>query len=221
MHKTLQKIEQYHCIPIIVEFDDIENIIPICDVLSDNGLPLVEITMRTESGIQAIRKVVKERPNMLVGAGTVLTKEQGITAIESGAHFLVSPGLDLDLVSLAQLNSIPITPGTCTPTEVQTALKHGVEAVKFFPASTMGEHNTLKYMVGPYPSMKFVVTGGVTLENICSYLELPNVLACGGTWMFTGTRISNPNLKEIAEKTQKTVEIIDMIRNQERKEVEV
>lgn len=205
MNPVLETIGRYRIIPVVVALDRVSTILPLCDALTEGGLPVVEITMRTPDGEEAIRLVTKERPDMIVGAGTVLTLEQARRALNAGAHFLVSPGLDPVLVRFSADTGVPITPGACTPSEVQTALGLGVEVAKFFPATTMGGAGTLKFMHGPYPAMKFIPTGGISRDNMGQYLTLPNVLACGGTWMFGQERIEKPDFARITQLTRETM----------------
>jgi 2-dehydro-3-deoxyphosphogluconate aldolase/(4S)-4-hydroxy-2-oxoglutarate aldolase len=205
MHEVLEKIGDYRVVPIIAGLEDLSVLLSICDTLAEGGLPLIEITLRTAVGMEGLRLAARERPGMLVGAGTVLTIEQAECAVEAGAHFLVSPGLDPELVRFSNAAGIPITPGACTPTEVQTAMGLGVEAAKFFPAPTMGGTETLRFMAGPFPSVKFVPTGGLGPANLEQYFALPNVLACGGSWVFGRGNINRPNHDEIGERVRATV----------------
>lgn len=205
MNPVFETIGRYRVIPVVVSLDRLSTILPLCDALAEGGLPIVEITMRTVDGEEAIRLVTKERPDMIVGAGTVLTLEQARRALAAGARFLVSPGLDPVIVQFSNETGVPITPGMITPSEVQTALRLGVEVGKFFPATTMGGAGTLKYMHGPYPAMKFIPTGGISRDNMGQYLTLPNVLACGGTWMFGQERIDKPDFAKITQLTRETL----------------
>lgn len=197
-------LRQYRIIPIVVGLEDPRTILPICDILLEEDFPLLEITLRTDASFEALRLAASERPDILLGAGTILTKKQAEQSIEAGAAFLVSPGFDRDLVEYSLTTNTPIIPGTCTPTEVQTAMNLGLEIVKFFPATTMGGTGTLSFMAGPYPSINFVVTGGITLANLESYLSLSNVIACGGTWMFVWDNHKQPDLTEISFLLQRT-----------------
>ena len=205
MHEVLRKIGEYRVVPIVAGLEDLSVLLSICDTLAEGGLPLIEIALRTEVGMEGLRLAARERPNMLLGAGTVLTVRQAECAVEAGAHFLVSPGLDPELVRFSNAAGVPITPGACTPTEVQTALGLGLEAAKFFPAPTMGGTETLRFLAGPFPSMKFVPTGGLGPTNLDRYFALPNVLACGGSWVFGRGNINKPNHDEIGQRVRETV----------------
>lgn len=219
MHEVLQEIGKHRIVPVLVGVEDLATVLPVCDALIEGGLPLLEITLRTKLGADALRMVAAERPEMLLGAGTVLTPEQATLAVNAGAHFLVSPGLDPALVRVSQETCVPITPGACTPTEVQTALNLGVQTTKFFPATTMGGPETLKFMAGPYPAATFVATGGITPANMEQYLALPNLLACGGTWMFGRDALRNPDCAEILRRTRETVAVAERFREFTPKEV--
>ena len=152
MHVVLEEIGKYRIIPVAVGLDRPETVLPLCDALAAGGLPVLEITLRTAEGAQALQLAIAERPDMLIGAGTVLTAGQAEQAIKAGARYLVSPGLDRELVRISQEAGVPILPGVVTPTEVQAALGLGLEAVKFFPASLMGGAKTISFM-RPFPSV--------------------------------------------------------------------
>lgn len=212
MHDVFERMGSYGVVPVLVGVEEVSTVLPICDALSEGGLPVIEITLRTALGEEAIRLVAKERPEMLLGAGTVLTLDQADRAVKAGAHFLVSPGLDPALVRFSQEAGIPITPGAITPSEVQTALGLGVEVAKFFPATTMGGPETVQFLGGPFPTMKFVATGGITPANLTSYLALPNMLACGGTWMFGRGVLHTPDYAGITRRSLETVEMVAQCR---------
>ena len=207
MHDVLRKIGEFRVIPILVGVEDLSVVLPICDALSEGGLPLLEITLRTELATEALRLAAAERPGMLLGAGTVITIEQAQRAANAGAHFLVSPGLDSALVAFSHQVGLPITPGVCTPTETQAALGLGLEVVKFFPATTMGGPETLKFLAGPYPTIKFVATGGIGPSNMDDYLALPNLLACGGTWMFVSGPDGGLDCRGITQRARDSVAV--------------
>lgn len=211
MHTILETIGRYRIVPAVAGLDRPEMVLPLCDALVSGGLPVLEITLRTAEAMEALRIAVAERPEMLIGAGTVLTYGQAELAVEAGARYLVSPGLDRELVRLSQEAGIPILPGVVTPTEVQAALKLGLEAVKFFPASLMGGAKTISALRGPFPAMKFVPTGGVDLTNLETYLRLGSTLACGGTWMFGRGRVGDGNLEFVAQAVRETMDIVARI----------
>lgn len=208
MHAILDAIGKYRVVPVAVGFDRPETVLPLCDALAAGGLPVLEITLRTPEGVEALRLAASERPDMLVGAGTVLTAGQAEQAIKAGARYLVSPGLDPTLVHISQESGLPILPGVVTPTEVQAALGLGLEAVKFFPASLMGGAKTVSFMKGPFPSMKFVPTGGVDLASLEPYLRLSNILACGGTWMFGRGNIQAGDFEPVTKSARETMDFV-------------
>jgi len=191
-----------------VGFDRPETVLPLCDALTAGGLPVLEITLRSAEGIEATRLAAAERPDMLVGVGTVLTLQQAEQVIEAGARYLVSPGLDPELVRMGLDAGLPVLPGVVTPTEVQTAMGLGLEAVKFFPASIMGGVKALSALRGPFPNMKFVPTGGVNYDNLEVYLQLENVLACGGTWMFGRGPIQAGNFEAVTLAAKETMDLV-------------
>ncbi|HOC69698.1 MAG TPA: bifunctional 4-hydroxy-2-oxoglutarate aldolase/2-dehydro-3-deoxy-phosphogluconate aldolase [Candidatus Hydrogenedentes bacterium] len=211
MHETLEALGRYRILPAAVGFDGPETVLPLCDALIAGGMPVLEITLRAAGGMEAIRLATSERPGVLVGAGTVLTPKQAEQALAAGARYLVSPGLDPDLVRISQNAGIPILPGVATPTEVQTAIKLGLEAVKFFPASILGGAKAIAALNGPFPGMKFVPTGGVNLETLEPYLLMKTILACGGTWMFGRGLITNGNFDAITWAAQTTMDLVTRV----------
>ena len=191
----------FHGAPLVpvIELRSATDAVPLARALLAGGIAVMEITLRTAAGIDAIRAVVKQCPNVLVGAGTVLTTEQADEAIEAGAKFIVSPGFDLDLVQHAAWRSVPIYPGVATPTEVMAGLKAGLKLLKFFPAEVNGGVKALSAIGGPFAhtGVRFMPTGGVTAANLKSYLDLPIVQACGGTWMVKASLIEDGKWDEI------------------------
>jgi 2-dehydro-3-deoxyphosphogluconate aldolase/(4S)-4-hydroxy-2-oxoglutarate aldolase len=181
MHEVLQRLGQLRLIPMVV-VDKAEHADPFGDALVAGGLPVAEITFRTDAAEAAIRALAK-RGDVLVGAGTVLTTELADRAIGAGAQFIVAPGTNPNVVEHCRIRSVPIVPGVATPTDIELALSHGASTLKFFPAENMGGVGTLKALVGPYPDVRFIPTGGITPEKLPSYFALPSVLACGGSWL--------------------------------------
>ncbi|MBQ4605112.1 MAG: bifunctional 4-hydroxy-2-oxoglutarate aldolase/2-dehydro-3-deoxy-phosphogluconate aldolase [Clostridia bacterium] len=167
----------------VVKIDNAGDALPLADALSAGGLPCAEITFRTDAAADAIRSIRENRPGMLVGAGTVLTMEQLDRAIDAGAQFIVSPGLNPKIVEAALAKDIPVYPGCATPTEVEAAMELGLTTVKFFPAEAAGGIPMLSSLAAPYQSIKFMPTGGIDKSNMNKYLALPNVIACGGSFM--------------------------------------
>ena len=166
----------------IVSLDEPDDAEPLVDALCVGGLPVAEITLRTDRAMDVIRRL-HHRDEFLLGAGTVHSAEQAQEAVEAGAHFIVTPGFNPRTVVWCLENDVPIFPGVATPTDLEMALEHNIEVVKFFPAETLGGVNTIKAFSGPYHNVRFIPTGGISGENLSDYLALSNVLACGGSWM--------------------------------------
>ena len=165
-----------------VSLDEPDDAEPLVDALCAGGLPVAEITLRTDKAVDVIRRL-HHRDEFLLGAGTVHSAEQAQEAVEAGAHFIVTPGFNPRTVVWCLENDVPIFPGVATPTDLEMALEHNIEVVKFFPAETLGGVNALKAFSGPYHNIRFIPTGGVNTSNLADYLALSNVFACGGSWM--------------------------------------
>ena len=195
MSNLNDKLAALKVIPVIA-IKDAEDAIPLGKALVDNGMPCAEITFRTEAAAQAIRNMRKEFPEMLIGAGTVLTKEQVDEAIDAGVDFIVSPGFNPTTVKYCQEKGVAIVPGVNNPSLVEQAMEMGLRTLKFFPAEPSGGVSMLKALTAVYP-VKFMPTGGVSLSNIDDYLAVPSVLACGGTWMVPGNLIDNKQWDEL------------------------
>ena len=211
MNEVLKKIEKIGIIPVVV-LEDVNDAEPLGRALVAGGLPCAEVTFRTEAAEQSIRIMTKRFPDMLVGAGTVLTIEQVDKAIDAGAKFIVSPGINPKVVQYCVENDIPIAPGTCTPSNIETALEYGLDVVKFFPSEAIGGINYIKAVAAPYVGMKFIPTGGINEKNVSDYLEYDKILACGGSWMVKGELIQAGNFEKIKELTMEAVAIVKEIR---------
>jgi 2-dehydro-3-deoxyphosphogluconate aldolase/(4S)-4-hydroxy-2-oxoglutarate aldolase len=181
MHEVLEHLGRLRLIPMVV-MDDAAHADGFGDALVAGGLPVAEVTFRTDAAEESIRRLAK-RSDLLVGAGTVLTKEQADRAIDAGAAFIVAPGTNPPVIDHCLLRSVPIVPGIATPTDIDLAMSFGLDAVKFFPAENLGGTSTLKAFSGPYQDIMFLPTGGITPEKLPEYLRLPFVLACGGSWL--------------------------------------
>src|SRR6478609_11635459 len=181
MNHDLTQIQALRLLPIVV-IDNADHAATLGEVLAAGGLPLVEVTFRTPPAESAVRTLAK-RGDLLVGAGTILTTEQADRAIDAGAKFLVTPGTNPKVVEHALKRGLPMVPGIATPSEIELAISLGAEVLKFFPAETMGGVAALKAFAGPYPDTRFIPTGGITPELLPSYLRLPSVMACGGSWV--------------------------------------
>ena len=197
-----EKIQSLKVVPVVV-IKDIDDTIPTLKALSDGGLPVAEITFRTACAADAIRLGVKEFPDMLIGAGTVINAEQANAAIDCGAKFIVGPGFAASVAEVCRERGVLYLPGCVTPTEIITAISYGVEIVKFFPCSNFGGLGTIKALSAAFPTMKFMPTGGISEENVNEYLAFDKIVACGGSWMMKGT----PD--EIREKTAKAVATVN------------
>lgn len=204
MNEVLERFQKLGIIPV-VKIDNAKDAAPLAKALCEGGLPVAEVTFRTDAAEEAIRLMVKECPDMFVGAGTVLTTEQVDRAVAAGAKFIVSPGLNPKVVKYCVEKGVPITPGTSSPTDIEQALELGLEAVKFFPAEASGGLAKIKAMAAPYVNMKFMPTGGINQKNLTSYLDFPKILACGGSWMVSDALINAGQFDEIKRLTREAV----------------
>lgn len=167
----------------VIKLERVEDAVPLARALLEGGIPVAEVTFRTEAAAAGIAAIRRELPQMLVGAGTVLTTEQTAAAIESGAQFVVAPGSNDRVIEGVLAAGIPMIPGVATPSEIEAALERGLRVLKLFPAEVLGGIAMLKALAGPYPQVQFVPTGGIFASNLKSYLQQKNVLAVGGSWM--------------------------------------
>lgn len=211
MNAVLEQFQKIGIIPVVV-LDDAKDAEPLGRALMEGGLPCAEVTFRTAAAEESIRIMAEKFPDMLVGAGTVLTTEQVDRAVAAGAKFIVSPGINPTVVDYCVKKNIPITPGTCNPSNVETALEFGLDVVKFFPAEPAGGLNYIKAIAAPYVGMKFMPTGGINAENVKDYLKYDRILACGGSWMVKGDLIKAGNFEKIKELTAEAAQIVKDIR---------
>jgi 2-dehydro-3-deoxyphosphogluconate aldolase / (4S)-4-hydroxy-2-oxoglutarate aldolase len=179
---------------------------PLAEALKAGGLPCAEVTLRTDAAEEAIR-IMSQDPDMLVGAGTVLSENQAERAIAAGSGFIVTPGFSGKVVRACQDRSVPVIPGAVTATEIGTALDNGIRVVKFFPAATMGGPAALRALAGPFPMMRFVPTGGVTPGNMAEYLGLGCVLAVGGSWVVAADLLASGNYAEVTRRASEAVSL--------------
>lgn len=200
-----EEIYKIGIVPVI-KINDVEKAVPLAKALIDGGLPIAEITFRTEAAEEAISRVSKAYPEMLVGAGTVLTIEQAQRAKNAGAKFIVSPGFNPKVVQWCLDNDIVPTPGCTTPTEIEQALELGLNLVKFFPAEQSGGLDKIKALCAPYGNIKFIPTGGINLDNLKEYISFKKILACGGSFMVKEDYINNQQWDKITELTRKSVD---------------
>ena len=204
MNEILQKIQKIGIVPVVV-LEDVKDAVPLANALIQGGLPCAEVTFRTEAAEESIRQMVTTYPEMLVGAGTILSVENVKRAVDAGAKFIVSPGFDEEIITYCLENDIPVTPGTTNPSEVGRAVKMGLDVVKFFPAEAAGGLNMIKSIAAPFTKVKFMPTGGISAGNINTYLSYDRVIACGGSWMVSGDLIKNGDFAQITQLTKEAV----------------
>ncbi|MBR1738422.1 MAG: bifunctional 4-hydroxy-2-oxoglutarate aldolase/2-dehydro-3-deoxy-phosphogluconate aldolase [Firmicutes bacterium] len=198
MNEVLEKLSAIGIVPVI-KIDDVEKAVPLAKALVAGGIPCAEVTFRTEQAEEAIRRMAQEVPEMIVGAGTVLTPEQADRAIAAGSKFLVSPGLNPKVVKHCIDKGYLITPGTSNPSDVEVAIELGLDVVKFFPAEAAGGIKMIKSMAAPYTKMKFMPTGGINANNLNDYLSFNKIICCGGSWMVKEDLINAGEFDKITE----------------------
>ena len=211
MKTIAEQFYGYGVVPVVV-LEDVKDALPLAAALVEGGLPCAEVTFRTEAAEESIRLMSEKYPEMLVGAGTVLTIEQVDRAVAAGAKFIVSPGFDPEIVDYCLEKKIPVFPGCITPSEVAQAVKRGLQVVKFFPAEQAGGVAMIKAMAAPYTMVKFMPTGGISAKNLADYLSFGKILCCGGSWMVKGNLIKNGEFDKIRELTKEAVELAAKIR---------
>lgn len=200
----IRRINAARLLPVVV-LERAEDAVPLANALLAGGLDVAEVTFRTTAAKAAIQAIAKSVPEILLGAGTVTNTDQLDAAASAGARFIVTPGFNPEVVRHAQAKDIPIVPGINSPTGVEQAMSHGLKVVKFFPAGPTGGVSFLKALTGPYSDMRFVPTGGVSAENVSDYLALPQVVACGGSWMVDPKLIAAGKFDEITQLTASAV----------------
>ncbi|MGE4583123.1 MAG: bifunctional 4-hydroxy-2-oxoglutarate aldolase/2-dehydro-3-deoxy-phosphogluconate aldolase [Sphaerochaeta sp.] len=199
MHDALfAQIHEIGLVPV-VKIDDASKAEGLAKAMIDGGLPCAEVTFRTDAAEEAIRRISKAYPEMLVGAGTVINLDYAKKAVAAGARFIVSPGFNPTVVDWCLENNVPIVPGVCTPSDIEAGLSRGMTTLKFFPAEVSGGVDMLKNFAGPFPNLTFMPTGGISLANLASYAKQPNVLAVGGSWMVKGELIESENWQAITD----------------------
>ena len=187
---VVKKIEEIKIVPVVV-INDIEETIPLMDKLVEGGVPVAEITFRTSCAKEAIKLAINKYPDAIIGAGTVINKEQCKQAIEAGAKFIVSPGLSKEVFEICKENNIPYVPGVVTPTEIMEAISLGLDHLKFFPAGVFGGLKAIKALSAAFPSIKFMPTGGVDLSNLSEFASNKKIFAIGGSFLTKGDIVSN------------------------------
>ncbi len=208
MSDVNKRIEEIGVVPVIKLTNPERDAKPLADALCEGGLPVAEVTFRAAGADTAIRLMKEAHPEMLVGAGTVLTTEHVDKALAAGAEFIVTPGFDGELVQYCQEKGIAIFPGCTTPTDYHAAYKFGLEVLKFFPAEQSGGLAKIKAMNAPFPMFKVMPTGGISLKNLKEYLSAPVICACGGSYMVTADLIENQKWDEIIDLCKQSVEIV-------------
>ena len=211
MNEVLKQIEKIGIVPVVV-LNDAKDAEPLGKALCEGGLPCAEVTFRTDAAEESIRIMAEKFPEMLVGAGTVLTIEQVDRAVNAGAKFIVSPGLNPKVVSYCVEKGIPVTPGTANPSNVEQAIELGLDVVKFFPAEQAGGLAYIKAIAAPYTGMKFMPTGGINANNVKEYLACDKILACGGSWMVKGDLVKAGEFDKITELVREAAAIVKEIR---------
>jgi 2-dehydro-3-deoxyphosphogluconate aldolase/(4S)-4-hydroxy-2-oxoglutarate aldolase len=206
MSEVLKRLGEIRLVPVVV-LEDAKNAEPLAEALIAGGLPCAEVTFRTAAAAESIKRISKYK-EMCLGAGTVLSVDQAKQAVDSGATFIVSPGFNPKVVQYCVEHKIPITPGICTPTEIEMGLDYGLNIFKFFPAEAYGGLKTLKAISAPYSMIKFIPTGGIDAKNVREYLSFKQVVACGGSWMVTREMISNSKFNEVTTLAQEAVNLV-------------
>lgn len=191
-----KKAENLGVVPVVV-INDASKAVPLAKAVLEGGINCVEVTFRTEAAEEAIALIHKAYPEMILGAGTVVSVAQAEKAVAAGAQFIVSPGIDPEIVLWCRKKDIPVIPGVCTPSEVQQGVKLGLDVLKFFPAEASGGVGMVKNLCGPFPKVRFMATGGISMANIAEYAACPAILAIGGSWMVKADLIQNENWSEI------------------------
>ncbi len=211
MHPALQQIGELLLVPVI-EIPSEDVALRLVDALVDGGLPCIEVTFRTPAAAAALRRIGERRPDVLLGAGTVLSVEQVDVALAAGARFIVSPGFDPVVVGHCQSRGVPVLPGIVTPTELLMAHAAGLEMVKFFPAQAAGGAGYLRAISAPFRSFRFIPTGGIDAGLLPEYLALPQVHAVGGSWMAPAALLREGNFDAITTRVREAVALAQRLR---------
>lgn len=211
MNDVMSQIKQTGIVPV-VKLNDVSKAIPLCNALLAGGINVAEVTFRTEQAPDVIKKISNECKNMIVGAGTIINVEQAKKAIDCGAKFIVSPGFSKDIVLFCQSQNVPVIPGCITPTEIMQAIECGLDVVKFFPAKEFGGLATMKSLSAPFAQIKFMPTGGVSLDNLKEFISAKFIVACGGTYMVKEDLINNEKYDEITKLSKQSTDIIKEVR---------
>ena len=211
MNAVLKQISEIGIVPVIA-ISDAEKAVPLAKALMAGGVPCAEITFRTAEGEESIRRIAKEVPDILLGAGTVLTVDQVDRAVSAGAKFIVTPGFNPKVVDYCVKRDILIIPGCSTPSDMEAAIELGLDTVKFFPAEQAGGLAYIKACAAPYPGLRFMPTGGINTENLGKYAAFNKVAACGGSWMVSKELLNAGNFDEITRLCEEAVRILQKAR---------
>ena len=211
MQDMMNKLHDIGIIPVVV-LDRVEDALPLAEALIKGGLPCAEVTFRTAAAEEGIRRISEAFPDMIVGAGTVLTTEQADRAIAAGAKFIVSPGFNPKVTEYVLKKGVPMTPGVCTPTEIEAALQFGLDVLKFFPAEPAGGLKMIKALAAPYVGLNFMPTGGISAANVRDYLAYDRIVACGGSWMVSGKLVKEGKFDEIGRLVKEAADIVKEVR---------
>ena len=211
MNAMMQQFKKIGIIPVVV-LNDVKDALPLGECLMKGGLPCAEVTFRTAAAEESIRQMAKAYPDMLVGAGTVLTTEQADRAIDAGAKFIVSPGFNPKVTEYVLKKGVPMCPGTCTPSEMEAAMELGLDVVKFFPAEPSGGLKMIKAVAAAYVNLNFMPTGGISAANVRDYLAYDRIVAAGGSWMVSGSLVKEGKFDEILKLVKEAADIVKEIR---------
>jgi 2-dehydro-3-deoxyphosphogluconate aldolase/(4S)-4-hydroxy-2-oxoglutarate aldolase len=207
MQNILAQLGEIGIVPVI-KIDDVEKAVPLAKALAAGGIPCAEVTFRTAEGEEAIRRINAGAPEVLLGAGTVLSAAQVDKAIDAGAKFIVSPGFNPKVVAHCIKRGIVIVPGCSTPTDIEQALEFGLSVVKFFPAEQSGGLEYIKAVAAPYTQVKFMPTGGINQNNLAKYLAYNRIVACGGSWMVSADLLDAGNFDRITALCKEAVQLV-------------
>ena len=211
MNDMMQTLSRLGIVPVVV-IHDAKDALPLGEALCRGGLPCAEVTFRTDAAEEAIRQMAKAFPDMILGAGTVLTTEQADRAVDAGARFIVSPGFNPRVTEHVLKKGVSMTPGVCTPTEIEAALQFDLDVLKFFPAEPSGGLKMIKALAAPYVGINFMPTGGISAANVRDYLAYDRIVACGGSWMVSGSLVKEGKFDEIENLVREAANIVKEIR---------
>ena len=211
MTEMMLQLRKTGIVPVVV-LNDVKDALPLGECLMKGGLPCAEVTFRTAAAEESIRRMARAYPDMIIGAGTVLTCEQADRAIDAGAKFIVSPGFNPKVTEYVLKKGMPMTPGVCTPTEIEAAMSLGLDVLKFFPAEPSGGLKMIKAVCAAYVNLQFMPTGGINAENVKDYLKYDRIVACGGSWMVSGALVKEGKFGEIEKLVREAAGIVKEIR---------